>query len=163
MDELKDIVMTADEDGRIAWKDGNQLMCADLVVSGTDQNGDAIYVLAQISKTVQQQHVNQARGRARILQLATGVNTIAAVIGAAPIDGTDQNGDAIYVLAQISKTVQQQHVNQARGRARILQLATGVNTIAAVIGAAPIDGATPEDVHVILTPSKEELDANFHG
>ena len=110
MDELKDIVMTADEDGRIAWEDGNQLMCADLVVSGTDQNGDAIYVLAQISKTVQQQHVNQARGRARILQLATGVNTIAAVIGA-----------------------------------------------------APIDGATPEDVHVILTPSKEELDANFHG
>ena len=110
MDELAEIVMSADEDGRITWDYGNQLMCADLVVSGTDQDGDAIYVLAEISRTIQQQHVNQARGRARILQQATGVNIIAAVIGA-----------------------------------------------------APFDGATPEDVRVIVIPTKEELDANFRG
>ena len=58
MDELAEIVMSADEDGRITWDYGNQLMCADLVVSGTDQDGDAIYVLAEISRTIQQQHVN---------------------------------------------------------------------------------------------------------
>ena len=107
-DELKEIVKCADEHSRIAWDDGTQLMCADLVVSGTDQSEDAIYVLAEISRTIQQQHVNLARARARILEQAIGVRTIPAVIGA-----------------------------------------------------APVEGATPEDVRVIIIPTKEELDAHF--
>ena len=52
LDELEDIVKAADEYGRITWDEGTQLMCADLVVSGTDQSGDAIFVLAEISRTV---------------------------------------------------------------------------------------------------------------
>ena len=107
-DELTDIVMAADEEGRIPWDDGTQLMCADLVVSGTDRDGHIIYVLAEVARTVLQDHINQARARARILQQATGVRTIAAVVGANP----------------------------------------------------PCD-PQPEDVRVIIIPTKEELDARI--
>ena len=108
MDQLCEIVMTADDKSRITLNDGNKLVCADLVVSGTDQSGDAIYVLAEVAWTIRQQHVTLARRRARILQQATGFDTIAAVIGA-----------------------------------------------------APFDGPPPEDVRVVLIPSEEELDAQY--
>ena len=107
-DELTDIVIAADEEGRIPWDDGTQLMCADLVVSGTDRDGHIIYVLAEVSRSVQQHHVYTSRARARILEQATGVRTIAAVIGATP----------------------------------------------------PCD-PRPEDVRIIIIPTKEELDARI--
>ena len=83
MDQLCEIVMTVDEKNRITLNDGKKLLCADLVVSGTDQNGATIYVLAEVAWTIRQQHVTLARRRVHILQQATGVNTIAAVIEAA--------------------------------------------------------------------------------
>ena len=98
MDQLCEIVMTGDEKSHITLNDGNMLLCADLVLSGTDQSGEAIYVLAEVAKTIGQQHVTLARRRARILQQATGADSIAAVIGAAPFDASPPEGLRVIVI-----------------------------------------------------------------
>ena len=77
------------------------------------------------------------------------------------VSGANQDGVPVHVLAEISRTVQQHIINRARYRARVLQLATGVITIAAVIGATPLEGPTPEDVRVLIIPTEEELHAQY--
>ena len=71
----------AAERGDITWDEADDIVRADVIVSGTDQDGSRRYVLAEISITVQEQDRARAQRRAALLEKATGVPTIAVVIG----------------------------------------------------------------------------------
>ena len=96
--ELQDIVLSASKNGAITAHESNQLQVANLVVSGTDHNGDAVYVLAEISITVQDNDIDRARYRAQILQKATGVTTMAAAIVATLPEGPPPEDVRLLVI-----------------------------------------------------------------
>ena len=80
-DELRDIAFAATGNNLISDAEANQLQNADLIVAGQDQGGSTVYVLAEISITVQQPDIDRAAGRALILESATGITTIPVAIG----------------------------------------------------------------------------------
>ena len=80
-DELRDIVLAATGNDLISDAEANQLQSADFIAAGQDQSGSSIYVLAEVSITVQQEDIDRAADRARILESATGITTISAAIG----------------------------------------------------------------------------------
>ena len=71
----------AAERGDITWGEADDLTRADVIVSATDQDGAQQYVLVEISITVQERDRIRAQRRAALLEKATGVTTIPAVIG----------------------------------------------------------------------------------
>ncbi len=71
----------AAERGDITWDEADDIVRADVIVSATSQEGTPVYVLAEISITVQEKDRDRARRRAALLEKATGVTTIPAVIG----------------------------------------------------------------------------------
>ena len=80
-DELRDIALAATGNDLISDTEANQLQNADLIVAGQDQGGSTVYVLAEISITVQQPDIDRAAGRALILESATGITTVPVAIG----------------------------------------------------------------------------------
>ena len=71
----------AAESGRISWDEADDLALADAIVAGlTDEGGD-VFVVAEISMTVQHRDRGNAARRADILQRATGTPTIPVTIG----------------------------------------------------------------------------------
>ena len=71
----------AAESGKISWDEADDLALADVIVAGLANEGGDVFVVAEISMTVQQRdRVNAAR-RADILQRATGTTTIPVTIG----------------------------------------------------------------------------------
>lgn len=71
----------AAEEGNITWDDAIYLAIADAIVSGTGQDGKQVYVVMEISITVQEKDQTRAQRRAGLLEKATGVTTIPVVIG----------------------------------------------------------------------------------
>ena len=71
----------AAERGDITWDEADDIVRADVIVSATSQEGTPVYVLAEISITVQEKDRDRARRRAALLEKATGVTAIPAVIG----------------------------------------------------------------------------------
>ena len=71
----------AAEEGNITWDDAIYLAIADAIVSGTGQDGKQVYVVMEISITVQEKDKTKALRRAELLERATGVTTIPVVIG----------------------------------------------------------------------------------
>ena len=63
------------------WEEADDLVMADVIVRATGQDGAAVYVVAEISITVQEQDRVRAHRRAALLEKATGVTTIPVVIG----------------------------------------------------------------------------------
>ena len=61
MAELRDITLSPTTGGRISDAEANQLQSADLIVSGTNQNGNTTYVLAEISIVLQHRVAGQAQ------------------------------------------------------------------------------------------------------
>ena len=78
MDELARNARIA---GAISHDDQADLTLADVTYEGT-KDGEQVFVLAEISITVEMDDVERAAHRASILRQATGVPAIAAVIGA---------------------------------------------------------------------------------
>ena len=78
MDELARNARIA---GAISHDDQADLTLADVTYEGT-KDGEQVFVLAEISITVELDDVERAAHRASILRRATGVPTLAAVIGA---------------------------------------------------------------------------------
>ena len=81
----------AAERGDITWEEADDLVLADVIVSATDQDGAAVYVVAEISITVQDRDRVRAQRRAALLEKATGVPTIPVVIG---VDDEPPDGEA---------------------------------------------------------------------
>ena len=81
----------AAENGDITWEEADDLVLADVVVRATGEDGSFVYVVAEISITVQERDRVRAHRRAALLEKATGVPTIPVVIGIeedAPAEGT---------------------------------------------------------------------------
>lgn len=69
------------EMGNITWEESDDLALADMIVSGTGRDGKQVYVVMEISITVQERDRVRAHRRAVLLERATGVTTIPVVIG----------------------------------------------------------------------------------
>ena len=71
----------AAEAGRISWDEADDLALSDVIIAGLAEEGEDIFVVAEISMTVQQRDRGNAARRADILQRATGTTTIPVTIG----------------------------------------------------------------------------------
>lgn len=71
----------AAEAGRISWDEADDLVLSDVIIAGLAEEGEDIFVVAEISMTVQQRDRGNAARRADILQRATGTTTIPVTIG----------------------------------------------------------------------------------
>ena len=67
--------------GTITWEESDDLALADVIVRATGEDGSFVYVLAEISITVQERDRVRAHRRAALMEKATGVPTIPVVIG----------------------------------------------------------------------------------
>ena len=71
----------AAEAGRISWDEADDLALSDVIVAALTEAGEDVFVIAEISMTVQQKDRENATRRADILQRATGTPTIPVTIG----------------------------------------------------------------------------------
>ena len=78
---ITDLVNNAAMTGVITEDNADDLDRADIILQGNSPEGDGVYVVAEVSITVDDTDVDRASQRARILQLASGTVTHAAVIG----------------------------------------------------------------------------------
>ena len=86
----------AAERGDITWDEADDIVRADVIVSGTAQDGAAVYVVAEISITVQERDRARAQRRAGLLEKATGVATIPVVIGESEETPAGDSGVAFW-------------------------------------------------------------------
>ncbi len=78
--ELSALLDEAVQAGRITVEERFDVMHADVVVSGR-REGEDVYLVAEVSVTVDAADVERARRRAQVLEKAVGRRTIAAVAG----------------------------------------------------------------------------------
>ena len=71
----------AEAEGRITQAENDLLMLSDAILGGVDEAGQPVQVLLEVSLTVQQHDIERAEARARILEKANGIRTLAAVVG----------------------------------------------------------------------------------
>ena len=78
---MGDLAASATQDRNIDDPEADDLERADLVLTGTSPQGQAVYVLAEVSVTVQREDIASAKRRAELLRRATGVETLPAAMG----------------------------------------------------------------------------------
>ena len=71
----------AAEAGRISWDEADDLALSDVIIAAFTEEGEDVFVVAEISMTVQQKDRENVTRRADILQRATGTSTIPVTIG----------------------------------------------------------------------------------
>ena len=76
-----DIAEEAENAGRITQDEGDDLVMADIIFIADDEAGQPVQVLLEVSLTVQQHDIERAETRARILERANGIRTLAGVVG----------------------------------------------------------------------------------
>ena len=82
----------AAEAGRISWDEADDLALSDVIVAALTEEGEDIFVVAEISMTVQQKDRENVTRRADILQRATGITAIPVTIGISqetPVEASD--------------------------------------------------------------------------
>ena len=80
--EFKCLLDSAVEAGAITEDEADELRLTDLVLAGQDQQGQRTYVVLEVSLTAQQQDADRALDRAGILEKATGLRALPAVMAA---------------------------------------------------------------------------------
>ena len=80
--EFKGLLDSAVEAGAITEDEADELCLTDLVLAGQDQQGQRTYVVLEVSVTTQQQDADRALDRAGILEKATGLRALPAVMAA---------------------------------------------------------------------------------
>ncbi len=83
---ITDLVNSAAMAGTITEDDADDLDRADIILQGNSPDGDGVYVVAEVSITIDETDVDRASQRARILHNASGATAHAAVIGTAISD-----------------------------------------------------------------------------
>ena len=68
-------------EGRITDDEADELVLSDIIFVGVDETSQPVQALLEVSVTVQQHDIERAEARARILEKATGIRTIAGVVG----------------------------------------------------------------------------------
>ena len=76
-----DITDAAEAAGRITVAESDEVILSDVIVVGVDEASQPVQVLLEVSLTVQQSDIERAQARARILEKATGICTLAGVVG----------------------------------------------------------------------------------
>ena len=71
----------AEAEGRITKDENDELLLSDVILVGVDEAGQPVQALLEVSLTVQQSDIERAQARARILEKATGIRTLAGVVG----------------------------------------------------------------------------------
>ena len=71
----------AEAEGRITPDESDDLIFSDIILTGLDEASQPVQVLLEVSLTVQQHDIERAEARARILERATGIRTLAGVVG----------------------------------------------------------------------------------
>ena len=66
---------------RITDDEADELVLSDIIFAGVDEASQPVQVLLEVSLTVQQHDIERAEARARILEKATGIRTLAGVVG----------------------------------------------------------------------------------
>ena len=94
---ITDLVNNAAMAGAITEDDADDLDRADIILQGNSPDGDGVYVVAEVSITVDDADVDRASQRARILHDASGVTTHAAVIGASISDANRERALSSHV------------------------------------------------------------------
>ena len=82
-DNIPNIISNATQQDAITSDEANALELADTVLSGVNADGDPVYVLAEISITVQTGDINRGQHRSTILEKATGIPTLPVTFGSA--------------------------------------------------------------------------------
>ena len=90
---LSNLLEFATDGGMISDDEADDLARTDLILLGRNPEGEPIYVVAEVSITIDDSDVDRAAQRARILQTASGVATRAVVIGTAISDANRQRAD----------------------------------------------------------------------
>ena len=80
--EFNGLLDSAGEAGAITEDEADELCLTDLVLAGQDQQGQRTYVVLEVSVTTQQQDADRALDRAGILEKATGLRALPAVMAA---------------------------------------------------------------------------------
>ena len=76
-----DISDAAEAAGRITVAESDEVILSDVILTGVDEASQPVQVLLEVSMTVQQHDIERSEARARILEKATGIRTLAAVVG----------------------------------------------------------------------------------
>ena len=101
---LSNLLYEATEAHVISDEQANDLEDTDLILLGRNPDGEPIYIVAEVSITIDDSDVDRAAQRARALQTASGVATRAAVIGTAISDANrqraDQSGVAVIIMVE---------------------------------------------------------------
>ena len=87
--ELSAILNQAMESGAISFDEAEDMERTDIVIRGSDPDGNPVHVVIEASLTVQESDIRRAADRAAILEKAVGGPTRAVVIGES-ISPTDQ-------------------------------------------------------------------------
>ena len=101
---LSNLLYQATEDRLISDEQANDLEDTDLILLGRNPEGEPIYIVAEVSITIDDSDVDRAARRARALQTASGVAARAAVIGTAISDANRQravqSGVVVIIMAE---------------------------------------------------------------
>jgi hypothetical protein len=84
--------------GRLRPEDKSEILWADVVVTG-QREGHEVYLLVEVSSVVDRADVERAARRARLLEQATGVSTLAAVAGERILPDAEASARAAGVFA----------------------------------------------------------------
>lgn len=94
---LSNLLYQAAEARLISDEQANDLEDADLILLGQSADREPIYVVAEVSITIDDSDVDRAARRSRTLQTASGIATQAAVIGTTISDANRQRADEVGV------------------------------------------------------------------
>ena len=86
--EISELLNEAAENGIVSDDEADDLLLADIILTGEGAGGETAYAVCETSVTLYDQDVLRAKRRAGILQRASGLTVLPAVIGQSAPQGT---------------------------------------------------------------------------
>lgn len=100
-DTIASLLNDGTDRGVITEDEADELDRADVILLGSSPDGEDVYVVGEISITIDDNDVDRASARARVLQTASDKTTHAAVFGAAISDGNRERARSSDVTVVI--------------------------------------------------------------
>ena len=94
----------ATESRAVTDEQADEVECADLILKGERTGNEEVFAIAEVSITIDDSDIDRARDRANILNDASGLPTLAVVIGAVISDANreraDYSGVAVIIMGE---------------------------------------------------------------
>ena len=100
-DTIASLLNDGTERGVITEDDADELDRADVILRGSSPDGEDVYVVGEISITIDDNDLDRAVARARVLRTASNTTTHAAVFGTAISDGNRERARSSDVTVVI--------------------------------------------------------------